>query len=139
LKQFVLDASVSLAWFLDSPVPDLAIRVRRGLESGSRAVVPPLWHLEVANGFAVAERRGDLTASFADRCLDDIEGLMASVIDESAEAISLRQAHSVARQFRLTAYDAAYLDTARRERLALATLDRALGEAAAKAGVPLFR
>jgi predicted nucleic acid-binding protein len=64
---------------------------------------------------------------------------MASVIDESAAAISLRQAHSVARSFRLTAYDAAYLETARRDHLPLATLDRALGEAAAKAGIPLFR
>jgi predicted nucleic acid-binding protein len=138
LKQFVLDASVSLAWFLDNPVADLAVRVRRSLANGSRAVVPPLWRLEVANGFAVAERRGDLTASFADRCLNDIEGLMASVVDESAAAISLRQVHFVARSFRLTAYDAVYLETARREQLPLATLDRALCDAAAKAGIPLF-
>jgi predicted nucleic acid-binding protein len=135
LKRFVLDASVSLAWFLDNPVPDLAIRVRRSLESGSHAVVPPLWRLEMANGFAVAERRRDLDASFADRCLDDIEGLMASVIDESAVAISLRHAHSVARTFRLSAYDAAYLETARREHLPLATLDKQLLAAATKAGI----
>jgi predicted nucleic acid-binding protein len=139
LKHFVLDASVSLAWFLDNPVPDLAIRVRQSLDGGSRAVVPHLWHLEMANGFAVAERRGDLSTSFADRCLDNIEGLMASVVDESAEVISFRQVHSVARLFRLTAYDAAYLETARREHMPLATLDRALGEAAKKAGVQLFR
>ena len=139
MKQFVLDASLSLAWFLDNPVPDLAVRVRRSLESGARAVVPPLWRLEVANAFAVAERRGDLTLSFADRFLNDVEGLMASVIDESAVALSLRQTHSVARSFRLTAYDAVYLETARREHLPLATLDRALGEAATKAGVPLVR
>ena len=138
MKHFVLDASVSLAWFLDNPVPDLAIRVRRSLDGGSRAIVPSLWRLEMANGFAVAERRGDLALSFADRCLNDIEALMASVVDESAEVISFRQAHSVARQFRLTAYDAAYLETARREHLPLATLDRALGEAAKKAGVPIF-
>jgi predicted nucleic acid-binding protein len=137
LKRFVLDASISLAWFLDSPVPDLAIRVRQSLENGSRAVVPPLWHLEMANGFAVTERRGALTAAFADRCLDDIEGLLTSVISDSGSTISLRQALSVARTFRLPAYDAAYLETARREHLPLATLDRALGEAATKAGVPL--
>jgi predicted nucleic acid-binding protein len=139
LKQFVLDASVSLAWFLDEPVPELAVRVRRSLDSGSRAVVPPLWRLEMANGFAVAERRGDLAASVADRCLDNVDGLIASVIDESAEVISFRQAHSAARMFKLTAYDAAYFETARREHLPLATLDRALGEAAKKAGVQLFR
>lgn len=139
MSQFVLDASVSLAWFLDSPVPNLAIRVRRSLESGSHAIVPPLWRLEMANGFAVAERRGTLSISVADRCLSDVERLMASVIDESATAISFRQAHTVARSFRLSAYDAAYLETARREHLPLATLDHALGDAAAKAGVPLFR
>lgn len=139
MSQFVLDASVSLAWFLDSPVPDLAVRVRRSLETGSRALVPPLWCLEMANGFAIAERRGNLIVSFADRCLSDVEKLMASVIDESTTAVSFRQAHSVARSFRLSAYDAAYLETARREHLPLATLDRALGDAATKAGVPLFR
>jgi predicted nucleic acid-binding protein len=64
---------------------------------------------------------------------------MASVIDESATAISLRQALSIARTFRLSAYDAVYLETARRALLPLATLDRALGEAALKAGIQLFR
>ena len=113
MAEFVLDASVSLAWFVGSPVPDLASRMRRSLEDGSSATVPPLWRLEIANGFAVSERRGALTASF-DRCLDDIEGLMASVIVESATAISLRQALSVARTFRLSAYDALYLETERR-------------------------
>jgi len=139
LKHFVLDASVSLGWFLDSPVPDLAVRVRRRLESGSVATVPSLWRLEVANGFAVAGRRGVLTAALADRCLDDIEGLMASVIRESAIGISLRQVLSVARTFRLSSYDAVYLETARRELLPLATLNRALGDAALKVGIPLFR
>lgn len=139
MRRFVLDASVSLAWFLDSPVPSRAIRVRQSFSSGSRAVVPALWRLEMANGFAMAERRGALTASFAHRCLNDVERLMASVIDDAAYTISPRQALSVARMFRLTAYDAAYLESARTEHLPLATLDRALGEAATKAGVPLLR
>lgn len=139
MKRFVLDASISLAWFLDDPVPDLAQRVRRSLEEGSRALVPSLWHFEVANGFAIGQRRGILTESRADRCLDDVEGLMASVIENSASTVSLRQALSVARAFRLTAYDAAYLETARREHLPLATLDRALVEAATKAGVSLLQ
>lgn len=139
MKRFVLDASISLAWFLDDPVPDLAQRVRRALENEARALVPALWHLEMANGFVTGERRGLLTASYGDRCLDDVEGLVASVIDSSRDAMSLRQALSVARTFRLTAYDGAYLETARREHLPLATLDRALAQAATKAGVPLFR
>jgi predicted nucleic acid-binding protein len=138
LKRFVLDASVSLAWFLDDPVPGLAQRLRRSLENGSRALVPLLWHLEMANGFAIGQRRGILSESRFDRCLDDVEGLMASVIENSAATISLRQALSVAHGFGLTAYDAAYLETARREHLPLATLNRQLKAAASKAGVVIL-
>jgi predicted nucleic acid-binding protein len=93
----------------------------------------------MANGFAIGERRGLLTESQSERCLDDVQGLLASVIEGVAESSSLRQALSVARTFRLTAYDAVYLETARREQIPLATLDQALAQAAAKAGVPLVR
>jgi predicted nucleic acid-binding protein len=80
----------------------------------------------MANGFATAERRGDLTASHGDRCLDELEGLMVSVIESSTLEASLRQSLSVARTLSLSAYDAVYLETARREHLPIATLDRAL-------------
>lgn len=138
MRRFVLDASVSLAWFLDNPVPELARRARHVLENGSYAVIPALWRLEVANGFATAERGRDLATSYTDRCLRDIEDLTASVIEPSTAEISVRQTLSIARMFKLTAYDAVYLETARRELLPLATLDRALREAAVNAGVTLF-
>lgn len=137
MNRFVLDASVSLAWFLDYPVPDLAVRVWRGLQKGSRAVVPALWNLEMANGLAMAERRGALTRSYLDHCLRDLDGLAES-LDYAGSAISTRQAFHAASAFRLTAYDAVYLETARLEHLSLATLDRALKSAAASAGVSLF-
>ncbi len=63
---------------------------------------------------------------------------MAWVICESAEVASFRQAHTAVRSFRLTAYAAAYLETARREQAHLATFYRALSEAAKQAGIPLF-
>lgn len=139
MRRFVLDASVSLAWFLDEPVPDLARRVRSALENGARALVPSLWYLEVANGFAIGERRGLLNPSQSQRCLDDIQKPLADAIDSSANLVSGRLALSVARTFRLTAYDAAYLEMARQEQIPLATLDKALMAAAANVGVPLFR
>jgi predicted nucleic acid-binding protein len=137
LKRFVLDASVSLAWFVDDPVPDLAVKVRQNLASDSTAVVPSLWQLEMANGFIIAERRRAITPAFVDRCLKDIEDLLSSVIDITGMSLTLRQAHVLAQSFTLTAYGAVYLETARREHLPLASLDRALIEAAMKAGVPL--
>ena len=44
----------------------------------------------------------------------------------------------LARKQKLTVYDAAYLELAQRERLPLATLDRALEKAAIAEGVALF-
>ena len=134
----MLDTSVSLAWFLDRPVSPRAVQVWQSLRQGSRAVVPPLWFLEMANGFATAERRSALTRSDIDRCLTDIDVLLTSSIDQSVAAISLRQAFVGASGSGLTAYDAVYLETARTENLPIATLDRALAAAARKAGVPLF-
>ena len=135
MTRFVLDASVALRWFLAKPVPAYAHRVKRLMLAGTRAVVPALWHLEIANGLAVAERRGILTAPDVDRCVADIEALLGQAITTDPGLVTVRQALTTARGFGLSAYDAAYLDVARRERLPLATLDEALQAAAAKSGV----
>ena len=135
MKRFVLDASVALAWFLDHPVPPQAIRAREFLLSGGTTVVPALWHLEMANGFAMAERRRILTAPALDECLIKLNQLLARQIETSSTLISLREALTTARSFHLSAYDAVYLDTARNQGLPLATLDRDLRAAAIKAGV----
>jgi len=42
-------------------------------------------------------------------------------------------------RYGLTAYDAAYVDLASRERLTLATLDTAMRKAAEQSGVKIFR
>ena len=139
MKRFVLDASVALAWFVDQPVPSYAIRVRQFLLAGATALVPALWHLEMANGFAVAERRQVLTAAAVGQCLVHVEQLLIQAIETSADFVSMRHALATARSFQLSAYDAVYLDTARREKLPLATLDQPLRAAASRAGVGAFR
>jgi predicted nucleic acid-binding protein len=138
LSRFVLDASVALAWFVDKPVSAYATQVKESLLQGARAVVPALWHLEMANGFAVAERRGILTAADTSQSVNDLEQLLAETIESSSDAVSLRQTLTTALAFQLSAYDAVYLDTARREGLPIATLDRRLQAAAGQAGVELF-
>lgn len=139
MKRFVLDASVSLAWFVDNPVPELAIRIKKALETGSTALVPALWHLEMANGLALAERRGKILHATIDRAIDDVERLLVAGIQTSATVVSVRYAHLAARNFALTSYDAVYLETARLEGLPLVTFDEALRRAATKAGVALIR
>ena len=139
MSGFVLDASVALRWFLDHPVPAYANRVKQLFLKGVRAVVPALWHLELSNGLVVAERRSILASADVDQAMMDIEQIVAQAVDTDSSVVSARQAFATARSFQLSAYDAVYLDLARRERLPLATLDDRLRSAAARAGVELLR
>lgn len=136
---FVLDASVALRWFLDHPVPAYANRVKQHLLRGVRAAVPALWHLEMSNGLIVAERRSILSSADVDQAMRDIDQFVAQAVETDSVAISARQNLATARAYQLSAYDAVYLDLARRERLPLATLDDRLRTAAAHAGVEAFR
>jgi predicted nucleic acid-binding protein len=138
LNRFVLDASVGLAWFLDRAAPKLAARAWHALEQNARAVVPQFWLLEMANGFVTADRRGALSRASIDRCFLDLEQILVNSVDFADGPIATRQVFSAASTFRLTAYDASYLEVASREQLPLATLDQELIRAARKAGVTLF-
>jgi predicted nucleic acid-binding protein len=138
LKRFVLDASVALSWFVDHPISPRAIDIRQQLVDGARAIVPLLWHLEMANGLAVAERRGILSADDLSLSLNRLEKLIIHVVETRNHFWSMRRALNTAREFQLSAYDGVYLETARAEGIPLATLDKALHSAAARAGVELL-
>jgi predicted nucleic acid-binding protein len=138
LTRFALDASVTLSWILDNPVPPYANRVRQDLLSGARAVVPPLWHAEVANVLAISERRRIFSAVDVDSALQFLDQIAQQGIETEDSITLLRTAFTTARNYALSTYDGIYLDLATRLSLPLATLDRALRSAATKAGVQLF-
>jgi predicted nucleic acid-binding protein len=64
--------------------------------------------------------------------------LLASSIEPDADPVSVRRIFYTARAHQLSAYDAVYLELARREGLPLATLDQRLRVAAKAAGVGSF-
>jgi predicted nucleic acid-binding protein len=98
------------------------------------AVVPALWPFEIANALAIAERRGRINQEQIAEFLETLRSLPIQV--ERREAVWLCQAIiRLAREQRLTAYDAAYLDLAKREQLTLATLDHDLQAAGLALGV----
>lgn len=137
MNRFVLDASVALRWFLDNPIPPVAVAVKRSLIEGTKALVPGLWRLEMANGLVAAERRRVFGAHELDRALRDVELLLTYAIETDPASYSVREVSQTARQFGLSAYDAAYLNLARREGLRLATLDGPLRAAAKQAKVEI--
>jgi predicted nucleic acid-binding protein len=135
VSDFVLDASMALAWVLDNPIAGYAIEVRRALALGKRGLVPALWHLEIANGLAMAERRRDLVGIDVNDALATIQKTAEQAIDTEMSFSPVGEALANARSFQLTVYDAVYLELALREGLPLATLDKRLSAAAAKAGI----
>jgi len=130
---FVVDASLTLSWcFADEETP-YSRSVLAALHT-TYAVVPALWPFEVASVLVVAERRQRITQEGIAKFLDALGRLPIQV--ERREALWLWQAVlPLARDYRLSAYDAAYLELAKRERMSLATLDRDLQEAGRSLGV----
>jgi len=101
------------------------------------AVVPALWPFEIASGLAIAESRKRISQDQIAEFLETLWKLPIRV--ERREALWLWQAMlPLAREHRLTAYDAAYLDLARRDRLSLATLDHDLQAAGRALGVAVL-
>jgi len=113
------------------------LRVRQLLLDGDKAFVPSLWRFELANGFVVAERRGVLTADDTNQILQGFEAVLGDAIQVLSDSLSISRVLSTARNWGLTAYDAAYLLLAEQEQVPIATLDHSLANAAKQAGVPL--
>ena len=139
MTRFVLDASVALAWVADRNPDPYAALVQQRLRAGERAVVPALWQLEVTNVLASVQRRGVLSGAEVEEGLRYFEGFLVAQAEIISEFSGMREILRLARELGLTSYDALYVDLARREGLPLATLDKRLRAAAAKAGVALLK
>jgi predicted nucleic acid-binding protein len=130
---FVIDASATLPWrFADEATPWTEALLDRA-ETGEEILVPAHWPLEVANGLLVAQRKGRVTDPQVGEFLEDLAALAIRVIPVAAAA-QLPAILRLAEYYRLTAYDAAYLELAQSVGLPLATLDGDLRKAAAAAG-----
>jgi predicted nucleic acid-binding protein len=132
----VIDSSVAIAWCFPDERDDYSQSVLSALAS-ERAVVPDLWHLEVANALLVGERRKRSTQANTVTWLGFLASLPIAV-DEETKLHAFSSTLSVARENDLSAYDAAYLELAIRRGLPLATLDDKLKAAAQAVGVPLY-
>jgi predicted nucleic acid-binding protein len=130
---FVLDASIAACWAFDDEDHPTATHALERLRT-DHAVVPPLWWYEVRNTLIVNERRGNLTPADTTTFLRALSRLRLTVDHEPEEQAVL----SLARQHRLTVYDASYLELAQRLTLPIATLGKDLRAAAQAVGVSLL-
>ena len=136
MSRFVLDCSVTMAWCFDD---ETDVRAEDALDAlvVHDAIVPNHWPLEVANVLAIAERRQRTTAVKIAEFIEILSTLHIDVDDQTAGR-AFGDVLALARTHRLSAYDAAYLELALRMGYPLASLDRALNEAAVRIGVALW-
>ena len=136
-RGLVLDASVALTWLFEDEACEYGDNLARELPS-LHAVVPELWHLEIANAICVGERRKRVTQRQSQAFLLDLRGLPIAA-DRKPVSDVWEHTLPLARLYQLTSYDAAYLEVALRQSLPVATLDGPLKRAAEAAGVPVFQ
>ena len=139
MNKFVLDNSVAMRWLMVSNKKVDQKYAETVLQNftESEAIVPHLWHLEATNVLLSAEMRGDLTTGEVERFISQLENLPI-LVDSLTAHQAFSRTLSLSRAYKLSSYDAAYLELAIRKSLPISTLDKALKKAAKLADVPLY-
>ncbi len=128
---------MTLAWhFPDERSPAHDAIDLRAVMFGT--IVPAHWHMEVANGLLMGERRKKTTLDLTARFLTKLEALPIEVDVLKGDAAFVRIL-PLARAHGLTVYDAIYLELAERRALPLATLDDDLAAATRAVGLEVLQ
>ncbi len=136
MKGVVVDASVALAWCFPDEANDYADKVLVALE-GHAILVSAVWGLEIANAVLSGERSKRLRQPEIRRFTTLLDSL-SLVQDVQSVGEHVGNVLPLAREYNLSAYDAAYLELSIRHGIPLATLDGKLHKAAQRAGITSF-
>jgi predicted nucleic acid-binding protein len=132
----IVDCSVAMAWcFVDEATKSTNELLERLADEA--ALVPALWHLEITNVLALAEKKNRINKGEVDEFISLLESLEIEADEESSNR-AFHHLLPLCRTYQLTSYDATYLDLAVRRKLPLASLDEPLRKAAKKLGVKLL-
>lgn len=132
----VIDSSCGLGFLLHDEKDALSEAAFVEIQNGTETFVPSHWAVEVANVLNFARPRRISDDAVAEAC-EFASGLPLHVDGETFQR-AFKDTLALAKQYKLTVYDAAYLELAIRKDATLATKDTALAKAAKSAGVPLL-
>jgi predicted nucleic acid-binding protein len=135
MAALVIDSSIAASWCFPDERTDYANAILQVVAAPLEAVAPRLWAYEVRNSALMGLRRKRITRADAQEFFECIKGLPIRLTDP----VSYDVVFGLADRHGLTVYDAAYLDLALREGLPIASLDKALCNAAGNSGVALFQ
>jgi predicted nucleic acid-binding protein len=125
---FVVDNSVVMTWCFEDETSAYTDAVQELLLENT-AYVPAIWPLEVANVLLVAERKNRISKADSGHFVALLTQLPI-VVEGTKPERAFHDIISLARQYRLSSYDASYLELAIRKGLPIATLDKAMIRAA---------
>ena len=140
MTDFVLDNSVAMRWLLASEKVSDQKYAEQVLESMRHvdALTPNLWHLEAVSVLLGAEKRGEVSLGEIERFISQLENLPI-LVDTLTAHQAFSRTLSLSRAYKISSYDASYLELAMREGLSLSTLDKKLTKAAKKADVEIYK
>jgi predicted nucleic acid-binding protein len=130
---FVLDNSVVVGWFVPSQADAYTRKCNRRARREA-AFVPALWEIEFANVLLVLVSRRLLPRHQAEQAMRLAARLPLTI---EREVVAPARLFELGERFRISAYDAAYLELAQRRGLPLATRDARLAQAARSSGAYL--
>lgn len=132
----VIDASLAISWMFEDEQTIQGMRLLHEVAQ-SGALVPSLWRLETANALQMAVKRGRCDTLFRDSVLKRLR-LLTLEVDSETDAQAWSTTLHLSDRYRLTVYDAAYLELALRRGLPLASRDQDLVKAALASGVTVL-
>jgi len=132
MKNMVIDASMAAGWTLDDERSETGDKILDEAKNGY-LITPSLFWYEYRSILVNNQKRGRLTEEKISLLLKEVRALEIEEYSlDNDEAII-----SLAFQYNLSAYDAAYLALAIQENVILATNDKKLASAALTANIKL--
>lgn len=129
MSGFVLDASVAVAWLFEDEAAEATDALLELLQT-ERALVPALWYYEIGNVLLQSVKRKRITTEQMEMAWQRLLSLpLATIKLEEQDVMAIAK---LALGEGLSFYDASYLFAAQKEKVNLASLDKALRIAASK-------
>ena len=131
----VADASFAGSWLLPDKASETTVKIlKKILAAKEELAVPDLWSYEMLNLLLTAQKRRRIHEEELAEGIRILQALPCIFYDHRT-LLAKNRTVALARRFRLSAYDACYLELADRLQCNLLSLDNALSKAAKVLGL----
>ncbi len=134
--EFIIDCSITMAWCFEDERTSYTEKLLSVLAEVA-AAVPDIWPVEVTNVLLMAEKRKRVTSYQVNTFKNSLRKFPIQICERTPSQ-TWDDIFELAKETKLTSYDACYLDLAIQLSLPIATLDKDLKKAAHSKHVALY-